>query len=221
DLDLTVLARNTGALWVRSELRTGHISYWQAIRAAGWLARYHLGFARLEEAILESISSLQGTLESEVRGRTMEFYEREVRHLVRPGALLALQRHRAAGEELWLLTSSSNYLSEAIAAELHIDGTLCNRFEVDPSGRYTGRPSGELCYGPGKVEVALRLARERGVALADCAFYTDSASDLPMLEAVGRPVAVHPDPRLKRIALKRGWPIADWGVPPARSPLAA
>ena len=211
DLDLTVLARNSGALWMKAELRGGFISYWMALKATVWLTRYHLGFARLEDAILESIASLTGATEAEVVARTMAFYEREVRRLVRPGALAAIQRHRAAGDRLWLLTSSSNYLSEAIAAQLALDGSLCNRFEVDASGRFTGKPLGQLCFGPGKVDVARRFAQEQGVALADCAFYSDSASDLPMFEAVGHPVAVNPDPRLKRTALKRGWPVVDWG----------
>ncbi len=216
DLDLTVLARNSGALWVKAELRSGHISRWQALKAFGWLARYRLGFARLEDALLESIASLAGKLERDVVARTMAFYEAEVRHLVRPGALAALDRHRALGDGLWLLTSSSSYLSEAVAAQLSLDGSLCNRFEVDAAtGRYTGRPAGPLCYGPGKVEVARAFAQARGVSLAQCAFYSDSASDLPMLEAVGRPVAVNPDPRLRRVALRRGWPVEDWGAPAA------
>ncbi|MGC4121788.1 MAG: HAD family phosphatase [Myxococcales bacterium] len=220
DLDLTVLARNSGTLWAKSELRTGHITRWQALKAFAWLTRYHFGFARLEDALLESISSLTGKLETEVRARTMAFYEAEVRQLIRPGAQAAIDRHRRAGDHLWLLTSSSNYLSEAVMEQLSLDGSLCNRFEVDASGRFTGRPAGALCYGPGKVEVAQAFAKEKGVPLAECAFYSDSTSDLPMLEVVGHPVAVNPDPRLRRIAVRRGWPVEDWGVaapPPSPS----
>lgn len=215
DLDLTVLSQNSGALWLKAELRGGYVSYWLALKAWGWLVRYHLGFAKMEQAILESIASLEGSLEADVKARTAAFYEREVRHLVRPGALEAIRRHREAGDRLWLLTSSSDYLSDAIAAQLSLDGSLCNRFEVDASGRYTGKPRGTLCFGPGKVEVARAFAGQAGVALPECAFYSDSASDLPMFEAVGRPVAVNPDPRLRRIALKRGWPVEDWGAPEA------
>lgn len=213
DLDKTILAENSGALWVRSELRDGFITWGQAARAWVWLTRYHLGFARLEDALLESIACLTGIVEAELKARTLTFYEREVRSLVRPGAREALELHRKRGDGLWLLTSSSSYLSEAVAAELSIDGALCNRFEVDSTGRYTGKPLGALCFGPGKVDVARRLVSERNVALADCTFYTDSASDLPMLEAVGHPVPVNPDPRLRRIAHKRGWSIVDWGRP--------
>jgi phosphoserine phosphatase len=77
---------------------------------------------------------------------------------------------------------------------------------------------GEVSVGPGKRTHAERYAREVGVPLSACAFYTDSYSDLPVLEVVGRPVAVHPDHRLRREALRRGWPVVDWGVPTAGVP---
>ena len=215
DLDKTLLARNSGAMWVRSELRGGHVTLGQALAAYGWISRYHLGFVQLEDALLASIASLEGALESEVRRRTEDFYAREVRPLFRPGAFAALALHRRAGDRLMLLTSSSSYLAEAACTELGLDGYLCNRFEVDAGGRYTGRPAGPLCYGPGKVETAWRFTEPLGVPLITCAFYSDSASDLPMLEAVGYPVAVNPDPRLRLTALARGWKIADWGEPAA------
>lgn len=210
DLDRTVLSVNSGTLWVKSEMRLGFISWTQALRAYGWIAAYQLGFARMEKALLLSIATLEGVLEEQVVARTQAFYLREVRDRVRPGALSALRRHREEGDRRVLLTSSSNYLSQSVSAQLELDDYLCNRFEV-AGGRYTGRPLGSLCYGAGKVEHARAYAQARGIALSACAFYTDSVSDLPMLEAVGRPVAVHPDPALRRIARSRGWEIADWG----------
>ena len=117
----------------------------------------------------------------------------------------------AAGEPAVLLTSSSNYLGQLAVDALGLDGMLCNRFVV-ADGLYTGALVEPLCYGPGKVDHARRFATERGVELGACAFYTDSWSDLPVLDVVGRPVPVHPDPRLRREATRRGWDIADWGT---------
>ena len=94
---------------------------------------------------------------------------------------------------------------------------LCNRFEVDASGLYTGRPLGEVCFGEGKRLYAEDCASEAGVPLSACSFYTDSYSDLPVMEVVGRPVAVHPDRRLQREALRRGWPVVSWGGPSGSS----
>lgn len=212
DLDRTVLARNSGALWVRWELASGRIRLRDALRAYGWVLRYQLGAARIEDALLEGIRAYAGDREDELRSRTRAFFEKEVRHTVRPGARQAIAAHRKAGERVVLLTSSSNYLAEMVTAQLGLDGFLSMRYEVDAQGRYTGRPEGALCYGEGKVRIAQRWAEENGVAsLKNCAFYSDSASDVPMLEAVGRPVVVNPDPRLWKIALQRGWPVRDWG----------
>ncbi|MCI0572108.1 MAG: HAD family phosphatase [Myxococcaceae bacterium] len=213
DLDRTLLSENSGALWFRSEWRQGHISHGQALQAFGWLTLYHFGFARLEDSLLKSVAALAGREEGDVVARTGRFYAEQVRRLFRPGARTAIERHREAGDALVLLTTSSNYLSEPVQQELGLDAVLCNRFEVGPDGRYTGRPLGPLCYGAGKLTLGRAWAEARGIALSACSFYTDSASDLPMLEAVGRPVVVHPDPRLKRIAQQRGWEIADWGTP--------
>lgn len=210
DLDKTLLARNSGNLWIRSELRGGHLRLRQAVRGWGWLVGYHLGYTDIQPILREAIRTLRDTPESAIAERTRRFYEREIRHLVRPGAHAALARHRAAGDRLVLLTTSSNYLSAHVAAQLGLDDYLCNRFEVRPDGSFSGEPQGELCYGAGKLVAARAYADRLSVPLAACAFYTDSMSDLPVLEAVGTPVAVHPDPRLRRLANARGWRIEDW-----------
>ncbi|WP_414639375.1 HAD family hydrolase [Archangium sp.] len=215
DLDKTLLAVNSGSLWVRRELALGHITRMQALWASMWLARYHMGFVSMRDALLQAISHLQGTGEQHVRERTVRFYEELVRSQFRPGALRALEEHRSAGDKLVLLTSSSGYMSELVARDLGLDAVLCNRFEVDAAGIYTGRPLGEVCFGEGKRFYAQSYAAQAGVPLSACAFYTDSYSDLPVMEVVGRPVAVHPDRRLRREALRRGWPVVDWGAPGA------
>ena len=81
---------------------------------------------------------------------------------------------------------------------------------MDEQRNFTGRPEQPLCLGDGQVARAERLAREQGFRLEDAVFYTDSMSDLPLLERVAEPVAVNPDPRLRRIAEKRGWRIETW-----------
>jgi HAD superfamily hydrolase (TIGR01490 family) len=213
DLDRTILSVNSGVLWIKAEWRDGRLSVWQGLEAAFWLVRYSLGTAGLEDALRKSVGTLKGDLESELAARTQAFYEREVQGLVRPGARESLATHRQAGDRLVLLTASSNYLSEPISRALELDDFVCNAFEVDADGRYTGHPVEPICYGQGKVERARAYAETAGVALSECTFYSDSASDLPMLEVVGRPVAVNPDPQLLRVARRRGWPVEDWGEP--------
>lgn len=212
DLDRTLLAVNSAKLWLRRELKNGNIARLDAMKGAAWVALYHFGYGDVERVIDRAVATLKDVPETTVRERTLRFYEEEVRPRVRPGAMRVIDEHRTSGHHLVLLTSSTRYLSEAVSEELRLDGYLCNSFEVDERGRFTGRALRPLCYGRGKVDHAKKLADERGVPLADCAFYTDSYSDLPMLEVVGEPVVVHPDPRLKREARRRGWRIVDWDV---------
>jgi HAD superfamily hydrolase (TIGR01490 family) len=212
DFDETLIVGNSGQLWIRRELREGNISNRQFLRAAVWMLRYKMGWASMDDALRTAIGSLRGQSEEALRARTRAFYEAEVRTLYRTGARPALERHRARGDAVVLLTASSLYLSELVAAELGLDDVLCNRFEVDETGTHTGRPVGNLCFGAGKLEYAEAYARQRGTSLSDCWFYTDSYSDLPVLERMGHPVVVSPDPRLRREAERRGWPVEWWGT---------
>lgn len=212
DFDKTLIEKNSGTLWLKHELRAGRVSKWTGLRAGWWLTRYSFGFTDLEEGIRDAIRMIAGDSEAEMRVRVHDWYREEVDHLYRPGGQVALQRHREQGHKLVLLTSASNYLSEVVLEANRLDHFLANRFEVDAAGRYTGEPQGALCYGPGKLTHAKAYLDEVGAQLEDCWFYTDSMADLAVLEAVGHPVAVNPDPRLERVARKNGWPVEDWGL---------
>jgi HAD superfamily hydrolase (TIGR01490 family) len=211
DVDKTLLAVNSATLWIKREVRLGHLSKSAALRAGFWVGLYGLGFAKMEDVLGDAVSSLAGKSEREVILRTLAFWREEVRTTIRPGARAAVAEHKAKGDLVFLLTSSSNYLSAPISDELQLDGFLANRFIVE-DGVFTGGFYEPLCFAHGKVAHARVAAEKLHIDLAECAFYTDSFSDLPMMDAVGAPYAVHPDPRLARLARARGWPILDWGA---------
>jgi HAD superfamily hydrolase (TIGR01490 family) len=213
DLDLTLLSINSGSAWVVRELRDGRLTLLEVARAMYYLGLYRMGRARMEDALVHAISTLKGKTVVEVRQNLESFYERYVRNAYRPGGLKALEEHKQRGDVTALLSSTSMYLAEAVARDLALDATFCNRFEVDGAGALTGRSQGGLCYGPGKLDYAQAFAQSRGLSLDECVFYTDSISDLPVLERVGRPVVVNPDGRLKREAVRRKWEVVDWGKP--------
>ena len=169
---------------------------------------YQLGFGNVEESVNAAIRDLEGQLEADIRQRTQVFWEEEVAHRFRPGAAEAISTHRAQGDRIVLLTGSSTYMSECVAQVLPIDDALCSTFDV-VDGRFTG--TGSVCYGPAKLVAAKAHLASSEITLSDCAFYTDSYTDLPVMLEVGRPVAVHPDPRLRRYAKRQGWPIQNWG----------
>jgi HAD superfamily hydrolase (TIGR01490 family) len=213
DLDRTLIAINSGQLWIRRELALGHIRRREAAQAAVWMAQYSLGLARLEQTVERAISAVRGTSAPDFELRTEAFYQSLVRPAVRPGALIAIAAHRRSRDRLVLLTSSSNYLADRAAKDLGFEEVLCNRLEIDGDGLHTGRTTQGICFGRGKLVAARRACEAHGTLLSACTFYTDSYADLPVMEVVGRPVAVNPDLRLRRKARRHGWEIVDWGRP--------
>jgi HAD superfamily hydrolase (TIGR01490 family) len=125
---------------------------------------------------------------------------------IRPEARRLLDLHRHAGRATYIVSASPIEIVEPLATALAMTAGIGTRSSV-VDGVYTGELDGPFCYGPGKVEAIKELARWDGLDLAQCYAYSDSASDLPMLEAVGHPVAVNPDAALERHAAANGWPI--------------
>jgi HAD superfamily hydrolase (TIGR01490 family) len=108
-----------------------------------------------------------------------------------------------------IVTGATPYAAQPLARELGIDHVIATNLEVE-NGRFTGRVRHPMGYGPGKVVLSEKLAEEQGFSLDESTFYSDSITDLPLLERVRTPVAVNPDTRLKRHASKNGWRIETW-----------
>jgi HAD superfamily hydrolase (TIGR01490 family) len=121
---------------------------------------------------------------------------------------LALQ-HLDAGQQVWLVTATPVEVARVIAHRLGLTGALGTVAETK-DGIYTGRLVGHLLHGPAKAEAVRALAAREGFDLSRCAAYSDSANDLPMLSAVGRPCAVNPDSDLREYARQQGWEIYDF-----------
>lgn len=209
DLDGTLLTVNSARLWLRRERRIGRIDVWQVARAALRLGAYRVGVIDMADALRAALATYAGMEEEALRAETRAWWAEDVRPFVAPGARAVLERHRRSGDRLVLLTSSSRYAAEMAREEFGLDDALFQGYEVR-DGRLTGAPLLPICFGPGKVAVAEAWARRSEVELSESSFYSDSSTDLPMLERVAQPFAVHPDPRLRYLAGKRGWPILDW-----------
>ncbi|HET7481282.1 MAG TPA: HAD-IB family hydrolase [Actinomycetota bacterium] len=115
--------------------------------------------------------------------------------------------HSEHGDLTFLVTAAPVELAETIARELAMTGAIGTVAEVDHQGYYTGRLVEGVMHGPAKSKAAAEKAAEFGIDLGDCAAYSDSMNDLPLLESVGYPHAVNPEGELRRLALHRGWPI--------------
>ena len=115
----------------------------------------------------------------------------------------ALQKN---GNQILIASSSFSTILEPLAGYLGIDGMVASEFEFR-DGMATGRVAGEPAFGEGKRSRVLACLKAKGLEPADCAFYTDSFRDLPLLREVGEAVAVNPGRRLRGFARDAGWEI--------------
>lgn len=125
---------------------------------------------------------------------------------VRPESRKLISMHDEADRDTWIVSASPHAIVEPLAASLGMTGAIGTKGEV-VDGHFTGRLDGPFIYGPGKAKAAEKIASDRGYDLQLSYAYSDSISDLPMMELVGHPVAVNPDSELDRVAHERGWPI--------------
>jgi HAD superfamily hydrolase (TIGR01490 family) len=126
---------------------------------------------------------------------------------VYPRMLDLAHEHQDAGRRVYIITAASRELAEILATVMALDGGIGSQFSEVRDGVYTGKPAGLFIYGEEKALAIRRLADQEGIALEDSYAYSDSASDLPMLQTVGHPVAVNPDRELLKVARREGWEV--------------
>jgi HAD superfamily hydrolase (TIGR01490 family) len=209
DLDRTLVACNPGRLFMGDLYRRGQISIAKAVRALGWLAKYHLSIVDLETVVGRVGEFLKGRSEQEFAEQCQRWVEDEVLPLLLPAGLKKIDAHRSEGHVVALLSSTPSYVAQPLARTLNLDAAGATHFEVK-AGVFTGALMGPACFGHGKIHWAERVGRDHDLDVRASWFYTDSYTDMPMLERVRNPVVVNPDPRLKRAARARGWQTEDW-----------
>ena len=130
--------------------------------------------------------------------------------MVTPAARALVQQHRAAGDDIALVTATNDFVTRPIAGLFGIDELIATELARDGTGRILGRIQGTPAFRDGKIARVQQWLAAKGRTLADyerCTFYSDSTNDLPLLEHVSHPVATNPGPALARIAHERGWPV--------------
>ncbi|HSJ56807.1 MAG TPA: HAD family hydrolase [Anaerolineae bacterium] len=207
DLDKTLLDTSSGNLYARFMYRRGEMRLRELARVGWWTVLSRLGILNMEEIIPRLLESARDADEADMRALCDEWFEEDVVPHIAPAGVARVAEHRDRGDVVAIVSASTQYVVRPMAAYLGIDGQyVCTRLE-SIEGRFTGRAVPPVCYGQGKVVWAERFAAEWDVDLAASYFYTDSISDLPLLERVGHPIAVNPDTRLRRLARARRWPV--------------
>lgn len=232
DLDKTIIAKSSTFAFSREFQAGGLISRGAVLRSAYAQFVYLVGGADHDqmEKMREMMSQLcTGWHVQTVRDIVADTLHNIVDPLVYDEAVDLIEQHHAAGRDVIIVSTSGAEMVEPIGEMLGADHVVATRMEV-ADGKYTGKIR-FYAYAENKAKAITDLARKRGYDLAECYAYSDSITDLSMLETVGHPFAVNPDKELRKAAKERDWPVLVFDrpvalgsrvkLPPAKPTLAA
>jgi HAD superfamily hydrolase (TIGR01490 family) len=235
DLDKTIVSRSSSLALSRPLYRAGMVSRSQLLRGAYAQLVFMLVGAdeekmeRLKEGMLQLIKGWQ---RDEVERLVDDVLLQVIDPYVYQEALDLMALHRSEGRRIYIVSSSPEEIVRPLAKHFGVSGVIATRAEIGEDGRYTGELA-FYAYGEGKAQAISELAERAGLDLTRSYAYSDSITDLPMLDVVGNPVVVNPDRELRAAAEERGWQIRDFrrpvrlrtrlakAVPPPRVSVAA
>jgi HAD superfamily hydrolase (TIGR01490 family) len=207
DLDRTLLRRSSALALAPAFRRHGIITRRMTVEAAAWQLLFMLRGAShtaVRRAAEDGLILLRGHTPEEMRDLVAESMETVLRPLVYAQSLDLVERHRERGEPVYIVSATLQEIVQAIADDLGFDGALGTVCEV-VDGEYTGNAIRAL-HAQAKADCIRTLDHDLDASTA----YSDSHTDLPFLDAVGHPVVVNPDRKLRKIAAERGWPIEEF-----------
>jgi len=232
DLDKTIIAKSSALAFSRPFQAGGLISRRAVLRSAYAQFVYLVGGADHDqmEKMRQFLSHLTAGWDvATVREIVAETLHHIVDPIVYDEAVRLIEEHHEAGRDVIIVSTSGSEVVEPIGEMLGADHVVATRLRIE-DGKYTGDID-YYAYADAKADAVRRLAAERGYDLAHSYAYSDSVTDVPMLEAVGHPHAVNPDKDLRKVAEASGWPVLVFNrpvnlekrlrMPPARPTLAA
>ncbi|MFQ5699165.1 MAG: HAD family hydrolase [Myxococcota bacterium] len=218
DVDKTILSENSGALYFRFLYERGELDWRSMLGQVASYVRYKLNLLDLERWTRATMRAFAGQSERELALEAGAWFHEWVLPTVYPEAVERVRDHLARGHVVSLVTGSTRFVVHPLARFLGVEHMLYTHLEVE-DGRFTGRIVEPVCMGEGKIYWLQQLIERESIDLAKSFFYTDSITDLPLLNLVGHPHVVNPDPLLYREARRRRWPVSLFQDPtPAAAP---
>jgi HAD superfamily hydrolase (TIGR01490 family) len=209
DLDKTLMAGSSGMEFARVARRRGLISRTQVMKWGRDHIKYRIKGATDEETaqVMQVAKDTLANVSARDISRMWPEVLAGILPRVYPEMLAEIYRHQDEGRRTYIVSAAGSDMVSSLALVLGMDGGIGTRYVVNDEGVYTGELDGPFVYGPGKVPAMERIAERDGIDLSLSWAYSDSASDLPMMRAVGNAVAVNPDAPLVAAAKENGWQI--------------
>ncbi len=208
DLDKTVIAKSSALAFGRPFYSSGLIDRRAVLKSTYAQLVFSLAGAdeqqmdKMRDAMAEMVCGWDA---AQVRQIVTETLHELIDPLVYDEAVDLIEEHRLGGREIVIVSSSGSEVVGPIGTMLGVDRVIATEMGID-AGRYTGEIA-FYAYGPNKAAAIREHAAASGYDLAACYAYSDSVTDIPMLETVGHPTAVNPDRGLRKVAGERGWPV--------------
>ncbi len=212
DVDNTIIRGASSFYLARGLQQRGYFGFADLARFAVEQLKYQLfGESKEQVAALkrEALTIIKGWSVAEMAAVGEEIYDEVLASRIYPGTRDIIKGHLAKGHEVWLVTAAPVEIGRLIARRVGCTGALGTVAE-HKDGYYTGTLVGDMLHGPAKQVAVRDLADERGIALDESYAYGDSMNDVPMLESVGHPTAINPEPRLRKLANKRTWGVHEF-----------
>jgi HAD superfamily hydrolase (TIGR01490 family) len=209
DLDHTILNTSSGKLISLAALRQGIISRSKFLEGVLFAIGHKLGLVEGNTVMPRMTNWLKDHSVQHIDEFARHIFNDMIKNTIRKEAVLEIEHHRKNNAQLVLLSASLSFICKPVIDFLGLDDLICTDLQV-LNNRFSGQPLGDICFGQEKLTRALAFAKKGHSELRNAYFYSDSFSDLPMLQAVGHPVCVTPDRKLEAAARKRGWLICNW-----------
>jgi HAD superfamily hydrolase (TIGR01490 family) len=210
DVDKTIISQNSGTLFLKYLYEQGRASRMDLVKGLSSYLQYKVNLLDINKFTKQTVKALKGQSEAEMITFSEKWYEEVLQNYIYAEARSLIDRHLEEGYRVALVTGATRYVASPLARDLGIEHTICTALEVR-RGLFTGRVEDPICFGEGKIIRLQNFVANERIDLARSYFYTDSISDLPLLEIVGHPQVVNPDPLLYRRATRRKWPVTMFG----------
>jgi putative phosphoserine phosphatase/1-acylglycerol-3-phosphate O-acyltransferase len=213
DMDKTIIAENSASLYMRHRYERGEVTGVELLKGLGAYLRYKVGILDIQAWTKGMMVEFKGREERDLARQGRDLFNDLVRETIFPEAERLIADHHASGHAVAIVSGATRYIVEPMAEHLGVSNILYTRLEVE-NGVLTGRVLEPLCFDEGKIYWIQKFVEDEKVDLARSYFYTDSVTDLPLLDLVGHPIVTNPDPILYRTAVRRRWPVRFFEAPP-------
>ena len=212
DLDHTILPIDSDQSWGRFTTTLGWTDAVEFNRKNdAFYAHYQAGTLDIHDYVRFATEAFCKRPRDEAEAAHARFMREVIQPVIREEALALLNKHRAAGEQLVIITATNEFVTRPIAQAFGVDELIAVELVRDAQGWYSGEILGVPSLREGKVERLQQWLHQRGLDWnkVETTFYSDSSNDIPLLQRVNHPVATNPDAKLKAFALEKGWPILE------------